>query len=612
MPQESDEKQSLTNEKQHTPYGHGLEVKDAEDTNRKSHTSTGWCNMRALAVVSLLLLGVVGLFLVLGYRGSNSSSSISHASGVDSSLATAGEKGKDGKDNVAFDADVCIVGGGAFGSAFAVFANDNGYDVLVFDADPQLGGHCDTETVLDFPSGFPPNSHLWIDIGAKVFSDTRIPGVNVINGVPTFAIDMRQYMERFAGAGSAINIGPIKFPDASYPFYQYKNQANPDIIIELPASAALSGLPTACLQQCANGPNAACTGCLTSFQTALATFKAKLSQYPFLDKGKASPVPAELLIPFTQWVELNNFGILYNDIFLPQLVFGGVTQLSKMAAYHALVFMGPTLNQLYEDFNPATTEKGGFIIENGCQTVYDGIQEVLGADKLVLNSRIREIKRGKDGISITDRGNTYTCKYLVMAFPQVVEQMSFLDLKAREVEIFGSVHVDGYMTGLVTMSNDPQSFALGYQNTSNPPPFLVNSPGLFGINKNLGPAANLPIDAIEVYGYSDRFPYTNAEKQVYIDNAKAQLQALVNKPVYNGTGFDGVLATAVDLANIDIDFHEYVGRPDVSELTNYYINIDNLQGYKNTFWGGAATNYNAHHVLINDAFLLVQRFFKKK
>ena len=83
--------------------------------------------------------------------------------------------------------------------AAAVFLKDNGYNVLVFEKEASIGGHCDT---LYFTP--PAEGDInWADLGVRVFQNTDFDN---LAGLGSWTLSSVSFVERFAGKVVPLNV----------------------------------------------------------------------------------------------------------------------------------------------------------------------------------------------------------------------------------------------------------------------------------------------------------------------------------------------------------------------------------------------------------------------
>lgn len=149
--------------------------------------------------------------------------------------------------------DVCIVGGGSGGTYTATRLHQLGQSVVIIEKEPVMGGHTNTYTV--------PGSGLKIDYGVVVFHNTSI---------------VRDYFGYYNVAlAPSVN-------DPSNSTFSVDFRTGKIVQNFIPSD------PTA----------------------ALEAWVAQLEKYPFLATGinPPDPVPADLLIPFKEFVQKYNVG----------------------------------------------------------------------------------------------------------------------------------------------------------------------------------------------------------------------------------------------------------------------------------------------------------------
>lgn len=151
--------------------------------------------------------------------------------------------------------DVCVIGGGSSGTYAAIGLRDRGKSVVVVEAQSVLGGHTNTYT--------DPTTKAKVDYGVLEYENTSI---------------VTSYFARF---NIPITTPSPSTPDPSLQEYYVDFRTGKNVTEYVPTD------PTA----------------------AFGAYAAQLAKYPFLNTPSwdlPNPVPAELLIPFGDFVKKYN------------------------------------------------------------------------------------------------------------------------------------------------------------------------------------------------------------------------------------------------------------------------------------------------------------------
>lgn len=454
--------------------------------------------------------------------------------------------------------DVCVIGGGAGGASAAAYAKDKGLSVVIIEKEGRLGGHCHT-----VPLEAPASSPDWFDIGTIVFPDTsKINDLLGLSGQRKWPIDYAAFVRRYAGEDSII---------------PFSRRASQTYFVNDGDETAFVAPPP--------GPG---------FSDALARFSNIIKSYRWLDRSYPDgPFPPEILAPFSEFIAANNLeALIPTPIFTTFMNGGGMGSFDKLTTLYALRQITESDLLLVSQYAGSTW----FYVKNGCASVYHGIASYIGNENIIYNAEVTKVKRRNNKIKIQVKNSEKStinlkCGKLVMAFPQVVDKMSFMDLDDEEKDVFSTVKTRNYMTGLVDLVgpiSTNSSYTLRHINSSN----LYNQtsyPSWVGITKS--------------YTYGPAALYSLSEDHVSADQMKSILdQQLSNLPDSIATGHNITL----------ISPHAYYPYPsnDVLSVNDHFFKrADRLQGHRNTFWVGALFSMNAHHAIVSHSYDITKAHF---
>jgi hypothetical protein len=325
----------------------------------------------------------------------------------------------DGRQPDVIHRDVCVIGGGSSGTYAAIRLRDLGRSVALVELAGRLGGH--TETFHD------PATGGTTDIGVIVFHDLPL---------------VREYLARFdvplvtfGGFGG----GPTRYVDFR------------------------TGREVA--------------GYLPPQPTALPAYLELLQRYPYLEDGfdLPDPVPAELLIPFGEFVRRHALDSIVPTVFN----FGqGLGDLLRQPTVYVLKNFGIGVVQNVFAGSFLTTARG----DNA--ELYERATADLGADAL-LDTRVLAVDRsGSSGVRVlvrTPHGRRLiVAKRLVVTFPPLPGGLAGFDLDTVERSLFGQFRPGFYYTGVLRLSGVPAD--LRVQNTGADTEYhLPPLPGLYAV-----------------------------------------------------------------------------------------------------------------------------------
>lgn len=219
---------------------------------------------------------------------------------------------EDYQENDIITRDVCVVGGGSGGTYAATRLSQLGQSVVVIEKESLMGGHTNTYT--------DPATGQTVDYGVVVFHNISV---------------VQNYFAHYNVA-----LAPVGFPTPNITEY-----------VDFRTGEIVEGYtpvdPTA----------------------ALGLWAAQLAKYPFLVTGinLPNPVPADLLLPFRDFVNKYNLGNLVQTI----LQLGqGYADLLDQPTLYAIKLFGPSLLQTLETGYIATAAQDNHLIYDAATAEY--------------------------------------------------------------------------------------------------------------------------------------------------------------------------------------------------------------------------------------------------
>ncbi len=437
----------------------------------------------------------------------------------------------------------------------AVFLKDAGYSVVVLEAEGAIGGHCNT-----YYFTADPGQENWLDTGVQVFINST--NANAF-GLGPFTLDTVAFVERFAGKGSAL-------PLAGYDINRYAVQLDK-------ANAGYY------LQNSTSSPD-------VSFQLAYLRLINVLANYPWLNTAKVpTPVPPELLVPFSDFIALHQLEPLTASVFVAVLFNGGLGDFDRLTTLYALLNLSPAITRI-------TSEAGaGFVIKNGCISIYKGIQDYLGDENVITNAQVTSAERPTSG-SVVLRGTvdgsetfTYKCNKLIVSYPQLLDKLAPLDLDETETAVFQNVRSRYYFAGNVRVGGpllDGKNFGLNNVNANGSTPAL---PAVLQIYRAL------------TYGPTQMQASSN--DAISLDNMRAIVNAQLGR-------LPSGLVSSVTL--VDLVYHTfqpYFTTDELAKANGSYTALANLQGHRNTYYVGSLARFAASFLVWEDSLQLVTDHF---
>jgi hypothetical protein len=406
--------------------------------------------------------------------------------------------------------DIAIIGGGASGTYAAIRLRELNQSVVVIERKDRLGGH--TETYTD------PTTQTHIELGVLEWHNTDL----VKNFFARFNVSLTQAGE---GGGSGL-------PD----FVDFKTgKIVPGYIPSDPSAA-------------------------------LGAYAAQVARYPFVETGfnLPDPVPADLLLPFGQFITKYNISAAANIIF--NFNQGAGDFLATPTLYIMKLLCLSVLQGIQTGF--LTTA------DHDNSVLYEKAQAFLvAANSVILNSYIIAAIRDNGGVKIailTPTGpKLILAKKVLITMPPSLQNLAPFNLDSTEQNIFGKFAKSGYYTGLIKNSGIPDTVDI--QNIGANTPFHIPQlPGLYSIDPTAVPGLH-------------QFLY--GSPTVLSDDAvKNDILASVKN-----------LKTAGTLNTTTPDFVAFSSHsPFLMSVTSdeikngFYKKLNGLQGYRKTFYTGAA------------------------
>lgn len=405
--------------------------------------------------------------------------------------------------------DVAIIGGGSSGVYTAIRAKDSNKSVVVIEKKNRLGGH--TETYTD------PATGVSINYGVVVWHDLPL----VRNYLARLNVTLRKL--DLLGRTDARNIDFVTGKETP-------------------------GVPT-------------------NFSDGIAAYVAQLSKYPDLEAGffLSDPVPEELLLPFADYVE--KYPALKPLVYNLFRVAQGLGDFLRLPTLYIFKNWGlDVIRNVQTGFLAASSGNNSELYRNA--------GAVLGPD-VFLNSHViaTQRKAGANRVEIvvkTPSGlKLILAKKLVIAIPQLPENLRGFDLGHEELSLFNRFSGKGYYTGLV---RDPGIPISAISNAAPDTPYHVpRFPGFYG----LAPT--------QIPGLID-FKY-GSDQALSGEEAKANIIAGLERLHQVGT-FNKTSKPEIFIFSNHSPFQLNVPARDIAE--GFYRKLYALQGKRQTYYTGAA------------------------
>ena len=296
--------------------------------------------------------------------------------------------------------DVCVLGGGSTGTYSAIRLSDSGKSVVVVEANDRLGGHTNTYT--------DPSTNETVDYGVIVFHNLDI---------------VKKYFARF-------NV-PLTTASFAAP-----GQVNK--YADFTTGKVVAGYVP------------------TNASAALAGYAAQLEKYAYVEAGfdLPYPVPADLLLPFGDFVKK------YNLQSLVGFLFGFAQGLGNLLEQYTLyVFKNFGLGILQDlQIGFLTTAR-----QDNSEIYVKALAEL--KDNVLLQSHVISTDRsGADGVKVVVKTPTgpklIVAKKLLITIPPKLNNLRGFDLSRNETTLFSQFLNSAYYTALIRHASIPANTAI--------------------------------------------------------------------------------------------------------------------------------------------------------
>ena len=404
--------------------------------------------------------------------------------------------------------DVAVIGGGSGGVYTAIRAKDSNKSVVVIEKKNRLGGH--TETYTD------PVTGVSVNYGVVVWHDLPLVRNYLASlNVPVGKLDLGGFQARF---------------------------------IDFATGKDTPGFPR-------------------NFSDGIAAYIAQLSKYPGLESGYflPDPVPEDLLLPFADYVE--KYPAIKSAAYYFFINTQGLGDSLRLPMLYVFKNWGlDVLRNVRDGFLTAASGNNSELYRNA------GAK--LGQD-VFLNSYVIATQRRKraDCVKIvvkTPSGlKLILAKKLVVAIPQLPENLRGFDLTHEELSLFSRFSSKGYYTGIIRDSGVPLS---GFSNAAADTPYNIpRLPGFYSVNPTRIP------------GLVD-FKY-GSDKLLSDDEAKANIVAGFEHLHQVGTFNKTSPKPEIFIYSNHSPFELNVPAKDIRE--GFYRKLYALQGKRHTYYTGA-------------------------
>ena len=407
--------------------------------------------------------------------------------------------------------DICIIGGGSTGTYSAIRLTDSKKSVIVVEAKDRLGGHTNTYT--------DPDTNETVDYGVVYFHNLD---------------SVRNYFARF------------------------------DIPLETVSTAAASGEVSKYVDFRTGKVVAGYVP--TDPSAALAAYGAQLAKYPYVETGfdLPYPVPADLLLPFGDFVKKYNLQAAVNLLFTFAQGLGNL--LDQLTLYVFKNFGLGILQDLQIGFLATARQDNS--------EIYDKALAELGPSSVLLNSHVLATDRsGPSGVKVlvqTPSGpKLILAKKLLLTIPPKLDNLVGFDLSANETSLFAQFRNSAYYTALIQHTSIPPNVSL--VNTGADTPYNTPTlPGIYTISQTRVPGL-FDVKVGSAYALPDA-----QVKQLIVDTVQR----------FKTAGTLNTTTPGFAAYNSHTPFELTV--PKEAIAGGFYARLYGLQGQRHTWYTGAA------------------------
>ncbi|KAI9741348.1 MAG: hypothetical protein M1834_003065 [Cirrosporium novae-zelandiae] len=304
----------------------------------------------------------------------------------------------------------------------------------------------------------------------------------------------------------------------------------------------------------------------TAVQSALEKYALQLAKYPYLDNGfdLPDPVPEDLLIPFGEFADKYDLHAAVPTFFN----FGqGLGDFLKQPTLYVMKLLGLTIIEGMTN---------GFIasVNHDNSELYEKAAAVLGEENILLNSHVVAMDRNETGcikvLVDTPAGKKLIlAEKIVVAIPPKLNNLAGFDLDSTEQSLFKQFTNTAYYTCLLWNTGIPENVVL-YNTAPNTTDNLPYLPGIYTI-------ASTRIPGLETLKYGSASPIPISEVKADIVNSILRL---------NTVGTLNTTTPEFAVLKAHVPFELTVPADAIAD--GFYKKAVALQGYRNTFWTGAA------------------------
>ncbi|KAI8679541.1 hypothetical protein NCS57_00232300 [Fusarium keratoplasticum] len=330
-----------------------------------------------------------------------------------------------------------------------------------------------------------------------------------------------------------------------------------------------------------------------NFSMDLSGIREQTDKYPYLyySTRLPDPVPKDLLLPFRDWVKKYKLEETTYNVFSH---LQGLGDLPNLATLYVLKY----LNSGYlEVMSPESKGALGPVRGNNYE-LYEKSHKYLGSDVFV-SSTVSEARRDSKGVRLRvktpDGVVNIRAKKLLITIPPMVRNMEPFGLSDREEDLFCKFTATGWYVGIIRAEGLPGGFS--YQNADPDTPWnLPQLPALFEMSPTQAPGL-----------YAVRY---SSNEDIADSVVKEDMLRTFDRVRFSVLGNDTQKLEPAELlaysSHAPFDLHV-----PIDEIANgFYNKLDDLQGYKSTWYSGATFVSHSTGALWNFTDHLVDKMYE--
>lgn len=311
-------------------------------------------------------------------------------------------------------------------------------------------------------------------------------------------------------------------------------------------------------------------------------YEKQLDKYPYLlySWDLPYPIPEDLILTFAEFISKYNLrSLAYTIYFYSQ----GLTNILQQLTINIFKMFDSTL---------ISGLSGGDIVTSSHNNgeIFKKASAILGSSNVLLSSTIVAAKRPANGSGIflvakTPSGNKLIkVSSLLISIPPLLDNMDSFDLDEKEELLFSQWEYSSYYTMLVNQTGLPSGYRFMNGNSSSATYNIPELPAPYQVTET-------SIPGLWYVWYGSPYPLTQGEVEV---DVRAVIMRLQEAIVTNSSS-----CSSPEFVEFRSHTPFKLGVSVKSLENGFYKELNSLQGYRNTWYTGAAFVSQASGILWN-------------